>query len=133
MFLVLFLTQKPHYANAEGNIDVMHILSGDLSREVAPTCLPFASDSFEQVEAHPAFGRGTVRAARINKLLMDPSWNWCGFANFYTGVAVLGIVVLVVLDQSNANSGFSNATRWTSATLVLPGVLTLLKLLFQVP
>ncbi|CAM9963432.1 unnamed protein product, partial [Ectocarpus sp. 4 AP-2014] len=33
---------------------------------------------FDAIESHPDFGRGAVRAARIKKLLKDPSWNWCG-------------------------------------------------------
>ncbi|CAM9719996.1 unnamed protein product, partial [Ectocarpus fasciculatus] len=55
---------------------------------------------FDAVEKHTAFGRGAVRAVRIKSVLEDPSWNWCGFATFYVTVALLGIVVVLVLNAT---------------------------------
>lgn len=84
-----------------------------------------------QVEGHPAFGRGTVRAARINELLGNGSWSWCGIATFYIVVAVLGITTLYVLHWTGVVDGISKVAGWILATLV-PGGLTLLKLLLEV-
>ena len=84
-----------------------------------------------QVERHQAFGRGAVRAARIIKLLQDPSWNWGGLVTFYIVVAVLVVVVLYVPHGTGIVPVISGGWRWATATLV-PTVLTLLKLLLQV-
>lgn len=84
-----------------------------------------------QVEGHPAFGRGAVRAARIHRVLEDPTWNWCGLATFYIVIAAGGIVLLYALHWTGLISSISSWLGWVVATLV-PGNLTLLKLLLQV-
>lgn len=84
-----------------------------------------------QVEAYPAFGRGAVRAARIKKLLEDPSWNWCGFATFFFVFAVLGIIVVLSLQWTSETADISNGAGWVAAFGV-PVVLTLLKLFVKV-
>lgn len=88
--------------------------------------------TIEQGEKYTAFGRGAVRAARIKTVLEDPSWNWCGLATFYSTVALLGIVVVVVLNETGAvgdtKEGFKHL-QWAVATLLLPGGLSLLYIL----
>lgn len=81
-----------------------------------------------KVEEHPAFGRGAVRAARVTRILQDPSWNWSGFLMLYTVVAVLGVALVVMLNETDA----LHVVRWVLAVLGLSGVPTLLAFLFQV-
>lgn len=90
-----------------------------------------AASSIGQVERHQAFGRGAVRAARINELLEDSSWNWCGLATFYVFVTLMGFIAVYVLHWTNAIPDISISVRWILATLV-PGGLTLLKMLLKV-
>ena len=84
-----------------------------------------------QVERHPAFGRGAVRAARITKVLQDPSWNWGGLVTFFVSIAALGISVLYALHWTGVAAKASNSLNLIVGLLV-PGVLTGLKLLIQV-
>lgn len=89
---------------------------------------PVPSALTGKVEEDPAFGRGAVRAARVTRILQDPSWNWSGFLMLYTVVAVLGIAAVVVLIETDA----VHVVRWVLAVLGLSGVPTLLAFLFQV-
>ncbi|CAM9270543.1 unnamed protein product, partial [Pylaiella littoralis] len=83
---------------------------------------------FDQVEGHAAFGRGVVRAARIMRVLRDPSWNWFGLVLFYTMFALLGLAVVALTSTVGA---IDHAVRWTAAAVVFPGGLTLLNFLHQ--
>lgn len=76
-----------------------------------------------------------MRAARIKKLLKDPSWNWCDLATFYFTVLLVGTVVVLVLNATDALDGIGQVTeglQYAVATLLLPGGLTLLNILVQV-
>lgn len=72
-----------------------------------------------------------MRAARINKLLEDPSWNWCGLVTFYIVVTALGFIALLLLNWTGVVADISKSLGWAFATVV-PGALTLLKLLLKV-
>lgn len=84
-----------------------------------------------QVESHPGFGRGAVRAARISKLLQDPSWTWCGFVTFFIVVAVAAILVIFLLRWTDVTAGVNKAVGWL-VVVFLPAGLTILKLLLEV-
>lgn len=86
-----------------------------------------------QVEEHPAFGRGVVRAARVTKILHDSSWDWSGLLLLYALVALVGIAAVVVLNTTDADYGFRDVKQWVLVVLGLPGVAALLAFLFQVP
>ncbi|CAM9290709.1 unnamed protein product [Scytosiphon promiscuus] len=90
---------------------------------------------FDKVEGHPAFGRGIVRAARITKVLESSSWDWCGFLTLYAAIAILGAIVVAVLNATSntdeAMGGLGQAGRWALAILGLPSTLTVLSFLFQ--
>ncbi|CAM9839363.1 unnamed protein product [Scytosiphon promiscuus] len=90
---------------------------------------------FDKVEGHPAFGRGIVRAARIKKVLESSSWDWCGFLTLYAVVAILGAIIVAVLNSTSntdeAMGGLGQAWRWALAILGLPSTLTVLSFLFQ--
>ena len=72
-----------------------------------------------------------MRAARIEKLLKDPRWNWCGFVTFFVIVAAVGVAVVLSLQWTGAIADISNGVGWVAA-FGLPVVLTLLRLLFKV-
>lgn len=70
-----------------------------------------------------------MRAARIMRVLRDPSWNWFGLILFYTMFALLGLAVVALTSTVGA---IDHAVRWTAAAVVFPGGLTLLNFLHQV-
>lgn len=72
-----------------------------------------------------------MRAARIEQLLKDPGWNWCGFVTFFFLCAVLGVVVVLSLRWTGETADISNGVGWVAA-FGAPMVLTLLKLFFKV-
>lgn len=72
-----------------------------------------------------------MRAARIEKLLKDPSWNWCGLVTFFIVSAVLGIIVVLSLQWTGGTADISSGVGWVAA-FGPSVVLTLLKLFFKV-
>lgn len=86
-----------------------------------------------QVEDTEEFGRGAVREKRIEKLLDQKIWDWCGIATCFAIIAAVVLAVLLVLDAVDVMSGIAEAwERSTALVLGIPGVLTVLQLVSQV-
>lgn len=86
-----------------------------------------------QVEETDEFGHGIVRKKRIQKLLEDNSWTWCGGATRFAVIAALTLGLWFVLAAFDVISDV--ADTWESATTVVlgvPGVLVVLQYIIQV-
>lgn len=75
-----------------------------------------------QVEDTEEFGPGVVQEKRINKLLEESIWDWCGIATCFAIIAAVVLVVLVVLDADITEA-------WTRSAVFVLGILGALTVL----
>eukprot|EP00752_Nemacystus_decipiens_P001624 g1581.t1 len=63
------------------------------------------SKIFDTIEGHPDFGRGAVRAARINQLLDDPTWNYAWrWTTATLGIPFALTLLKLLLEMRNQGS-----------------------------